>query len=135
MKIIYFLISVIISLKATFFIRCYGIKHKIGSFPDHCKVHVGFVPSIGGIGIFAGFMITLLIVISLEKIWLTFTIKYAAILIASLIMLVCGYLDDTRDLSAIPKILTQFVAESIVIISGTVIDTKAGCKRSYPAKK
>jgi len=92
---------------------------KIGSLPDSRKIHVGFIPSMGGFAIFlsgvTGILVSLL---WKEYYWQMFSIKYAGITLGAVIMLVTGLIDDIYGLAANHKFITQIIAATVVILFG-----------------
>jgi UDP-GlcNAc:undecaprenyl-phosphate GlcNAc-1-phosphate transferase len=121
--LIVFITSLLISLVATNFVRKIALKYKIGSLPDQRKIHVGFIPHMGGIGIYLGGIGA----ITLAMILIQFSSeivseKYLAVVFASTIMLITGIYDDLRGMNARTKFTLQFIASTIVIVSGCVVD-------------
>lgn len=114
--------ALIISLLTTYYIRKLSIKFQIGSLPDFRKIHSGFIPTLGGIGIFAGVVVGIIIsLIWKEYYWNMFSIKYVGIAIAAFFMLATGIYDDLKKISPIQKFLAQIIAASIIIIFGSRI--------------
>jgi UDP-GlcNAc:undecaprenyl-phosphate GlcNAc-1-phosphate transferase len=117
-------LAVIAALLTTARVKKIALKYGIGSLPDNRKIHVGFVPYLGGIGIYVGGLVGLIVAIMWKEYYLqTFTVKYAAIIFGATLMLVTGALDDAHGLPAIQKFIIQFIASTIVIFSGCRIDT------------
>ncbi|MEJ2055420.1 MAG: MraY family glycosyltransferase, partial [Calditrichaceae bacterium] len=117
-------VSVIISLFATYFTRKIAVKYKLGVFPDQRKVHKSFMPHLGGIGIFAGFISGLGVAFLILPEFISLFIKsYTGILIAAFFVFGLGLLDDLRGLTPGIKFIGQFIAVSIVIFSGFKIET------------
>jgi UDP-GlcNAc:undecaprenyl-phosphate GlcNAc-1-phosphate transferase len=116
--------ALITGLIATRLTKSVAIKYNIGTVPDQRKIHLGFIPHMGGLGIFLGGLSGLIVaLIWKEYYWNMFTIKYAGILTGATIMLVTGIVDDTRGLQASQKFILQLVAATVVIYSGCKIDT------------
>jgi len=117
-------ISVSVGLISTYGTRVVAIKYGIGTVPNQRKVHTGFIPHMGGIGIVIGGLSGLLIALLWKDYyWQTFTLKYAGILGGALLMLLTGILDDLKGLKAGQKFILQVVASTIVIYSGCKIET------------
>ena len=47
-------LALIIGLLATYLTKMVAMKYSIGTVPDQRKIHLGFVPHMGGLGIFLG---------------------------------------------------------------------------------
>lgn len=117
-------ISIIVALVTTYAIRNVTIRRGIGTVPDKRKIHSGFVPHMGGLGIYLGGIAGLLLsVFWKEYYWDTFTLKYAGILTGATVMLITGMVDDVRGLNARQKFVLQLLAATIVIYSGCKIET------------
>lgn len=117
-------ISILAGFLATYGTKRFAIKNNIGTVPDQRKIHLGFIPHMGGIGIFLGGLFGLLVALFWkEYYWHMFTFKYAGILTGATIMLITGIVDDTRGLQAGQKFLLQLIAATIVIYSGCKIET------------
>ena len=118
------IISILVGLLATYGTRSFAIKNNIGTVPNKRKIHLGFVPHMGGMGIYLGGLFGLLVALFWkEYYWHMFTFKYAGILTGATVMLITGIVDDTRGLQASQKFLLQLIATTIVIYSGCKIDT------------
>ena len=122
-ELIVFIFSVIVAVIATYFVRKIGMKLHIGSLPDQRKIHVGFVPHLGGIGIFFGGIAGLIIAVFLYgPDFDLFNTKYLAVFAGSTLLLLTGMYDDMHGISARTKFIMQIIASTIVIISGCVVD-------------
>jgi UDP-GlcNAc:undecaprenyl-phosphate GlcNAc-1-phosphate transferase len=117
-------ISILVGLLATYGTRSLAIKNNIGSVPNERKIHSGFIPHLGGLGIFIGGLSGLLVALLWKDYyWQMITFKYAGILMGASIMLITGIVDDTKGLKASQKFFLQLVAATIVVYSGCKIDT------------
>jgi UDP-GlcNAc:undecaprenyl-phosphate/decaprenyl-phosphate GlcNAc-1-phosphate transferase len=89
--------------------------------PGRRKIHKGFVPSMGGLGIMFAIVTSLLI-------WLTFTgiVTYKYVLAGVGLLFVAGIRDDLIPISARVKLLVQILAAFIVILDGVMIDSGYG---------
>jgi UDP-GlcNAc:undecaprenyl-phosphate GlcNAc-1-phosphate transferase len=117
-------IAVVMALSLTYVIRSFAIKHRIGTVPDLRKVHAGFIPQLGGLGIYLGALAGIAFTfIWKDYYWHMFTLKYAGILAGATLMLITGIVDDVHGLSARQKFLIQVIASTIVIYSGCRIET------------
>lgn len=90
---------------------------KIGATdkPNQRKVHQKIMPRIGGLAIFASFLIGFLILIpESDYTW--------AILTGAFIIIVTGVLDDMYELSAKIKLLGQIAAALVVVMGGVYVE-------------
>jgi UDP-GlcNAc:undecaprenyl-phosphate GlcNAc-1-phosphate transferase len=90
---------------------------KIGAIdkPNDRKVHNREVTRIGGLGIYIAFIAAFIYIYSVSQISLY-------ILVGATIIVITGLLDDLFDLAPWKKLIGQFAATSVVMMSGLVID-------------
>ncbi|MCR5725400.1 MAG: undecaprenyl/decaprenyl-phosphate alpha-N-acetylglucosaminyl 1-phosphate transferase [Treponema sp.] len=82
---------------------------------DPRKIHTGQIPRLGGVGLFASFIISLLVYIIF---YIRRPVSFVQPLyIAALLILVCGILDDFFNLRAKLKFLVQIIVALIVCCS------------------
>ncbi|MEA3451013.1 MAG: MraY family glycosyltransferase [Bacteroidota bacterium] len=85
---------------------------------DKRKVHVQNVPRLGGIAIFAGFIITILIFIDTQK------FAFLGPFVGGLVILFfIGLKDDIVVISPLTKLIGQILAASVIIIPGNCMIT------------
>lgn len=82
---------------------------------DNRRVHKVPIPRLGGLAIFAGFLVAVLSTIRLDS-------KLIGILIGATIIVVMGYFDDKNPLRAKTKLLIQLLAAAVVVYSGVRIE-------------
>lgn len=93
----------------------FAIKANLVDYPDARKTHTGNVPLIGGIAMFVGFSLVLLMAASDLN-------QVRGILIASSIIIVVGALDDFSSISVRFRFLMQIMACLIMtIFSGVML--------------
>lgn len=96
------------------------LAKKIGAMDipkDDRRMHHDPIPRMGGLAIFLGFLISVLI---FQKLQLGNELQ--GILLGAVIIVILGVLDDILTLRALPKFLVQIVAAVIVVIYGCRID-------------
>lgn len=122
-SVIIFTTSLLIALISTFLVQKITLKYNIGSLPDSRKMHAGFIPSMGGLGIFLGTFAGIFISLFWkEYYWKMFTLKYAGIVIGAIIMLATGIYDDIKKLLPIQKFFLQIFSATIIVLFGCKID-------------
>jgi UDP-N-acetylmuramyl pentapeptide phosphotransferase/UDP-N-acetylglucosamine-1-phosphate transferase len=90
--------------------------------PDARKLHTKSIASLGGVGIFIGFLLSLLLSVSLQ-----FNPEFQYFYAAALLVFFLGIKDDILVLSASKKFLGQLLAAAIVIhLAGIRIDSMHG---------
>lgn len=97
---------------------------------DKRKVHKKIMPRLGGIAIVLGFVVSamyLIIAMIIEKKLDIFTnnyyIKLLGFLAGIIILEIFCYLDDTKGIRPIVKLIGQLLAAIVVVASGIVMDT------------
>jgi len=117
-------VSFFTSLITTYSVRKMALKYNIGSLPNERKIHSGFIPSMGGLGIFLGGIAGIIVALLWKEYYLNmFTLKYLGIIIGATVMMAFGILDDIRGMYAGQKLMVQIVASTIVIFFGCRIET------------
>ena len=111
-----FAVSIAVSFALTPIVKWFAIKINAVDIPkDNRRMHKTPIPRIGGIAIFVGFMLSMIIFgeINSEMMW---------ILIGGLLIAVLGIIDDLYALLAMVKLVGQIIAAIIPVINGVVID-------------
>jgi UDP-GlcNAc:undecaprenyl-phosphate/decaprenyl-phosphate GlcNAc-1-phosphate transferase len=83
--------------------------------PGARHIHTSPIPLLGGAAIYAGFIVALLVVNHNSPAEYT---QLAAILVAATVVALFGLWDDRRGLSAVVKLIGQFLGAAIIIWSG-----------------
>lgn len=82
--------------------------------PDKRKVHKKPMPRLGGLGIYAGFLLGYIL-------FGETTYMMNAILIGSFIIVLTGIVDDIKPIDAKYKLIGQFIAALIVVVYGRLL--------------
>ena len=82
---------------------------------DERRMHQKAIPTIGGLAIYAAFVVAVILFGELNR-------QLVSMLIGSLIIVVMGLLDDKLDLPAKVKFLIQILAAAIPVTQGCVIE-------------
>jgi UDP-GlcNAc:undecaprenyl-phosphate/decaprenyl-phosphate GlcNAc-1-phosphate transferase len=90
-------------------------EKKLFDLPDERKIHKIPVPSLGGVGIFGGFLLAALLSISAQK-----NPEFQYFFAASIVIFFIGLKDDIIVLSATKKFIGQVIAASILIHLGDI---------------
>jgi UDP-N-acetylmuramyl pentapeptide phosphotransferase/UDP-N-acetylglucosamine-1-phosphate transferase len=111
------LLSLAISFTITFLaipaIITVAESKKLFDVPDERKIHQAHIPSLGGIGIFAGFMLACLVSIGLGG-----APEFQFFLAAAMVMFFLGLKDDILVISPIKKFIGQVLAAFLIIYKG-----------------
>ncbi|MFD2705648.1 glycosyltransferase family 4 protein [Salibacterium lacus] len=105
----------LLSLILTPVVRKLAFKIGATDQPNHRKVHKGAMARLGGLSIYAAFLVGLLI-LQPENAYMPY------ILTAGTIIFITGFLDDLMELSAKWKLLGQIAAAVIVIMGGVQVE-------------
>lgn len=94
------------------------LAHKLGAIDvpkDGRRVHKKPIPRMGGMAIFAGFLVSALIFVPM-------THKLLGVLVGTLMIVGMGLIDDVKPLKAKTKLLIQVLAAGIAVYSGIRIE-------------
>lgn len=113
------LLSVAISFTITFLaipvIITVAERKKLFDIPDERKVHQTPIPSLGGMGIFAGFMIACLLAVQFRN-----SPEFQYFLAAGIVIFFLGLKDDILVISPIKKFIGQVLAAFLIIYKGGI---------------
>jgi len=114
MKTIY--IAFLIALSIAYLVTPLVIKlaYRVGAIDvpkDSRRVHTVPIPRLGGIAIFIGFMATALTTFEMDT-------RMIGVLSGAVIIVIMGYFDDIKPLSAKVKLLVQLLAAGIAMYGG-----------------
>jgi UDP-GlcNAc:undecaprenyl-phosphate/decaprenyl-phosphate GlcNAc-1-phosphate transferase len=113
------LIASLTTLIAINLLRPFAIKINLVDRPNNRKLHNGPIPLIGGIAMFFGIIISILV--------LPFDLnELNYFILASLIIVVIGVLDDHRDISVSLRLFFQALVAVIVVSAGGIQITSFG---------
>jgi UDP-GlcNAc:undecaprenyl-phosphate/decaprenyl-phosphate GlcNAc-1-phosphate transferase len=117
----YIILSAILAFVITFFaipvIIGIAKSKKLFDEPDERKVHKAVIPTLGGLGIFAGFILAMLICVP-ELAQDANKLKYFAA--ATIVIFFLGLKDDLVILSASKKFIGQLIAAGIIMRFGNI---------------
>ena len=88
---------------------------KLYDVPDARKIHDAPIPSLGGLGIFAGFVMASLTIISIAQ-----AAEFQYFFAAFFVIFFLGLKDDILDISPIKKFIGQVLAAFLIIYKGNI---------------
>lgn len=88
---------------------------KLFDIPDARKVHLTPIPSLGGLGIFAGLILAFLVTFPLQL-----APEFQYFMAAALVIFFLGLKDDILVISPIKKLIGQFIAAFLIIYKGGI---------------
>lgn len=113
------LLSIAISFTITFLaipvIITVAERKKLFDLPNERKIHQNPIPSLGGLGIYAGFVMACLIAIQFHS-----SAEFQYFLAASFVIFFLGLKDDILVISPIKKFIGQVLAAFLIIYKGNV---------------
>src|SRR5438105_4727812 len=113
------LFSIAISFAITFLaipvIITVAERKKLFDIPDERKIHQSPIPSLGGLGIFAGFILASLIAINFQT-----TADFQYFFAAAFVIFFLGLKDDILVISPIKKFIGQVLAAFLIIYKGGI---------------
>lgn len=116
-----FLLAFIITLSSVSYVIKLAFKINAVDHPKKRGLHNKTMPLMGGLSIYLGFTVSIVIIAFLNRHILN--TQFIGFIVASTIIIVGGILDDIKDLRAYQKLAFQIIASLIVIGSGTSIDS------------
>lgn len=93
------------------------LAYRIGAIDvpkDDRRMHDQPIPRLGGLAIFGGFILSVLLFVEI-------TVQLRGILIGSLMIILLGVFDDIYSLPALPKLGVQVAAALVAILHGNII--------------
>ena len=110
-------VAFLVALITTPVVRNLAFKMGAVDVPkDNRRMHDHPIPRMGGLAIFFGFLLSVLVFMDL-------TDQMRGMLLGAVIIVVLGIFDDIYSLKAMFKFVVQIVAALVAVLSGNVIDT------------
>ncbi|WP_102026483.1 glycosyltransferase family 4 protein [Salirhabdus sp. Marseille-P4669] len=110
-----FVISFFITVSITPLVKILAIKVGAVDHPDQRKIHVGIQPRLGGLAIFIGAAIALMVIQPNHE-------HITELVIGAVIIVITGVLDDIYQIRPLYKLIGQLLAAILVISSGLIIE-------------
>ena len=109
-------IAAVVSLATTPLVKMLAGKVGAVDVPkDNRRMHDHPIPRLGGLAIFLGFMIAVLLLIPLDT-------PKKGMLLGAVIIVILGVFDDIHALPALPKFIVQIIAAVIAAVAGNRIE-------------
>ena len=109
-------VAAVVSCASTPLVKVLSVKFGAVDVPkDGRRMHDHPIPRMGGLAIFFGFIVSVLVFVVLD-------VPKKGMLLGAVIIVVLGILDDKYALPAKPKFLVQIIAALIAVLSGNIID-------------
>lgn len=117
-----FLIALIVALIATPAVIVLADKTGAMDAPDARKVHKGPMPRIGGLAIYCGFMVSVLLMLNFGDLTPELANGVIGLLLGGTLIVIIGLIDDYKNLPAKVKLLGQILAACVVVYFDVRID-------------
>ena len=109
-------VALVVALVSTPVVKNLAIRVKAVDVPkDGRRIHDHPIPRMGGLAIFLGFLLSVLLFLEL-------TPQMRGMLLGAVIIVVLGIFDDIYSLPAMFKFVVQIVAALVAVLSGNVIE-------------
>jgi UDP-GlcNAc:undecaprenyl-phosphate GlcNAc-1-phosphate transferase len=102
-------------------LRPLAISIGLVDIPSGRKSHSGNIPLIGGMAIFIGALVSLIVQYGFVTNELLFSSSLPAFFCAALVLLIVGAWDDYQELPALTRIVAQIIASFVMIYVGGVV--------------
>ena len=107
--------AALVAYVATPVVRMCAIKIGAIDVPkDNRRMHTDSVPRMGGLAIFLGFFLSVIVFADITE-------QVLSMLLGSVIIVILGVLDDKFTLKALPKLIIQILAALVAVMGGNVI--------------
>ena len=109
-------VALAVSLAATPLVK--KLANRIGAIDvpkDSRRVHKSPIPRLGGLAIFLGFVLSVVILADISR-------QILGILIGAVIIVIVGVVDDIKPLRALIKLIIQIIAALVAVYFGVIID-------------
>ena len=93
------------------------LAHKAGAIDvpkDERRMHKTPIPRMGGLAIFLGFLVSILIFADIDR-------SVRGTLLGSVIIVALGIVDDIKPVKAVPKLIVQLIAAVVAVLHGVTI--------------
>ena len=104
-----FLVALAVTFVLTPVVKNFAIRIGAVDKPDARKVHHGLIPRLGGLAIYAGFMVSVIATIG-------FTYEMVGIMVGATFLIAVGIADDVYSLPPKVKLLGQIIAAAIPVV-------------------
>ncbi len=118
-----FAIALAASYFVTFLVEKLAVKVGAVDIPNKRKVHVEPIPRLGGLAIYLGFSLSLLVLLLTGWVDLSrLGLQLWGVLVGGTFILIFGAMDDIAELSARVKLIGQAIAAAILFLFGARIE-------------
>lgn len=109
-----FFVPFFITIISTPVIAKFAVNKEVVDKPGLHKTHRNPKPLLGGVAIFIGFAIAVLLFLPVDK-------KLISLVLATVVLLITGLLDDLYNIKPIFKLAGQAIAASVIVLGNTYL--------------
>ena len=107
-------------------LRRFAVQAGWADLPNARRLNTEPLPNAGGLAIFAGFVVSVIVAWALRPIVVELVnIQVLAIMLGASIMVLTGFIDDQFSLSPLTRLLVQVLVSILLIVNGLRIDFNA----------
>ncbi|GGL88796.1 undecaprenyl-phosphate alpha-N-acetylglucosaminyl 1-phosphate transferase [Deinococcus aerolatus] len=107
-------------------LREFAVQVGWADHPNERRLNTEPLPNAGGLAIFAGFIVSVIVAWALRPIVVEIVnIQVLAILLGASLLVLVGFIDDQYGLSPLSRLLVQVLAAMLLIVNGLKIDFNA----------
>ncbi|WP_034383824.1 MraY family glycosyltransferase [Deinococcus sp. YIM 77859] len=107
-------------------VREFAIKVGWADLPNERRLNKEPLPNAGGLAIFAGFLVSVVVAWTLRPIVIEqVNIQVLAILLGAAVLVLVGFIDDQFGLSPLFRLIVQTLAAVLLVVNGLKIDFNA----------
>lgn len=123
----YYILAFVIAMALSYILTPYAekIAYRTGAIDvpeDNRRVHEKPIPRLGGLAIYASFVIATFIMAIVSRGFLNINKGHLGIFAGATVIVLVGMVDDSKQISAKVKLLGQIIAALIVVYSGVRIE-------------
>jgi len=124
------LVTFVTALLFTWFfmprLREFAVQAGWADMPNARRLNKEPLPNAGGLGIFAGFIVSIIVAWAIRPIAVELVnIQVLAIMLGATLMMFLGFIDDRADLSPALRLVVQVLAAVLLMVNGLKMDFNA----------
>ena len=124
------IITFLVALVFTWFfmprLREFAVQAGWADMPNARRLNKEPLPNAGGLGIFVGFVVSIVVAWALRPIQVELVnIQVLAIMLGAAVMVLTGFIDDQFNLTPLTRLLVQLLVSILLIVNGLKIDFNA----------
>lgn len=124
--VVTFLVALVFTWRFIPPLREFAVRAGWADQPNARRLNKEPLPNAGGLALFAGFMVSILVAWAIRPIAVDLVnIQVLAIMLGAAVMVMTGFIDDQFSLSPLSRLLVQLLVSILLIVNGLQIDFNA----------